>query len=52
MFTESQNAIAIIISRVVFPAENDKIFFLRENIGILGCYFHDTSYCRVFSEVR
>lgn len=48
MFTQSQNVIAIFISCVLFLAENDNFFPLRENIGILGCYFHDTAYCRVF----
>lgn len=53
MFTQLQNVIAIIISCVVFLAENDNIFFaLDKIIGILGCYFHDMAYCRVFSEIR
>lgn len=53
MFTQLQNVIAIIISCVVFLAENDNIFFVLDKIiGILGCYFHDMAYCRVFSEIR
>lgn len=35
-----------------FSCRRCSSFFLRENISILGCYFHDTALCRVLPEIH